>query len=533
MDTATTEHEKVTPEHEKVTPELVSEPGGDVEVAAPPTRASTEIEAAADAALVMPGIAGRDEFLSLCLQAKLLSMSGAAPSAVRDNPHVALHIAMVGRDLGISPSAAIELIDVIESGGKIRLSLSPQLLNGQLRRLGLGSVKPWVMTADRCVAVAFGPGGIDPRCAKAVQQAKRDDVDPEHVDDCSCDVIGDTEFTWDDALMAGLVGADCKPGVHSTKCGNKQSDRKWRCNQGYITYPKRMMWWRASGFCTDDYFPEAGLGLYTAEELGALVDENGRAIDVESIEVPEGFEDKQEQARREAEAAAVEVDHDAVWELQTLVAAMPDEQRAQLRERFSSMPKLKGHRLSALPRALVPLVQSIVRGLEAGARREGWDRDAAVADVERRVAESVIAAATGWAGRDDGGATDTTENRDAQTPTVAQETPGGDDATDHSEATSESSTATRAPAESEREPQQQTLGGGEEPASKVEMARRTRDLVAATDPAVVDRVVEEVKAMGLREVRAQLGARQLDREGENDVVRMRLTIRLLEEAAKG
>ena len=51
----------------------------------------------------MPGVPGRDEFLALALQARMLSMSGAAPKAVRSNPYVVLHVAMVGTRPGCSP----------------------------------------------------------------------------------------------------------------------------------------------------------------------------------------------------------------------------------------------------------------------------------------------------------------------------------------------------------------------------------------------------------------------------------------------
>lgn len=278
--------------------------------------ANARIDAAATEAAGLPGVPGRDEFLSLAMQARILSMSGAAPEAVRGNPYVAFHVAMVGRDLGISPSAALELVDIIKSGGQYRLSLSPQLLNGQIRRLGLGSIVPLVQQVDRCVAVALAPGGhADVRCGATW---------PEHAEGCRCQgILGSTEFTWEEARMAGLVAEGCQPGAHTVKCLNRNSAAWDRCNGGYVTYPKRMMWWRAGGYCADDWFPEAGLGLYSPEELGSVVDAEGRPIDPTTVELPEGYQPKA------AEPVAMAGDR-AVAELRHDIAALPDEGRQAL-----------------------------------------------------------------------------------------------------------------------------------------------------------------------------------------------------------
>lgn len=267
----------------------------------------TAIERAAQAAIDNPGIPGRDEFLSLAAQARILSLSAAAPKAVQNDPHLAFHVAMIGRDLGISPSAALELIDVIEGtrGKPPQLSLSPQLLNGQIRRLGLGSIVPAIKTDRICVAVVLGPNGrLDPRCKRTWPDHWRDEHDP--TARCECrDQLGDYEFTWEDAQMAGLAGADCQPGQHTKDCENWVRGKF--CNQGYKAYPKRMMWWRASGFAADDYFPEAGLGLYTAEELGAVVDQDGRPVDPANAELPPGYGPKAIDAPRENPRASQEV----------------------------------------------------------------------------------------------------------------------------------------------------------------------------------------------------------------------------------
>lgn len=295
--------------------EVVDRPAG-----APPAvrEEPTALERAADELLATPGAPGRDEFLVLATTARLLSMSRGAPAQVRNDPWLALHMALIGRDLGISPSAAIAQIDVIGEGDDAQLAPSPELINGQVKRLGLGSVVPCRSTPDECIAVALAPGGrIDPRCRRTYPEhvhafvgGGSDECDgcgeehrhPVHAmagGPCSCThdrIFGDYHFTWAEAIGAGLVDERCTPYEHWAK-PNAPAGQEWKrenrckCRQGYRTYPKRMMWWRAAGYCADDWFPEASIGLYTPEELGAVVDpDTGRMIDPGTVELPEGFE---------------------------------------------------------------------------------------------------------------------------------------------------------------------------------------------------------------------------------------------------
>lgn len=338
-------------------------------------RANEAIVAASDAAINNPGIPGRDEFLALAMQARVLSMSGAAPELVQNNPHLAFHIAMVGRDLGISPSAALELIDVIPGRGNKppKLSLSPQLINGQIRRLGLGSIVPVIKASRRCIAVAMGPDGFyDPRCKP---------LWPDHHERCECTIrsfIGETEFTWEMARNAGLVAEGCEPGKHTNHCKDRNS--KGGCNNGYVTYPERMLWWRASGFLADDVFPEASLGMYTPEALGALVDGEGRPVDPATVELPDGYEPKAIEAPAPKETGPVAA-ADVLDDLRVRVAALPDAQRATYREKWLESQRLRGFTLENLPEDRLNLATSMLVGFEKIAGREGWDAEAARAEV--------------------------------------------------------------------------------------------------------------------------------------------------------
>jgi hypothetical protein len=327
------------------------------------------IEAAADAALSMPGVPGRDEFLQLAVTSRMLSMSGAAPKLIRGNPHLAFHVALVGRDLGISPSAALELIDVLDIPGQgPRLSLSPQLMNGQLRRLGLGSVKPLKRTMHEAIAGAYDPEGV---------------------------LMGESEFTWEDAVIAGLADKRCQPNAHWTpNSGNGKCD----CRQGYRAWPKRMLWWRAAGFCADDYFPEAGLGLYSPEALGAMVDEHGRPVDPATVSLPDGYDPGGNGATKGLPPGDERADGAELWALQARAHALPDAHKRELRQRREQTPALRTDAgvipFWQLPDRGLRIAKSLVAGLESRAEREvdGWDRAEALDSVGRHLAGLIVGA---------------------------------------------------------------------------------------------------------------------------------------------
>jgi hypothetical protein len=369
-----------------ITPDAVTTPeaqaGTALVPAAPDHGRDSAMVAAAEAALQAPGAMGHSEFWALAAQARILSMSGGAPKAIREDPHLALHVAMIGRDLGISPSAAVELIDVIPGrGGEKRLSLSPQLMNGQLRRLGIGCILPAERTNTRCEAVAFGPAGPDRRCTKTGVVA--------HVPDCECDVLGTSEFTWEDGRLAGLVAQGCKPGDHTQKCRNSQTAANQRCNNGYVTYPKRMLWWRASGFAADDYFPEAGLGLYSPEELGATVDADGRAIDVASVEIPPGYERQAVGTGSGGGPAQAEqrADPAELWALQERLHALPAGVKDELRARWNGdESRVKGFKPHDLPATKLRAAKALVNAHWAQATAAGVDEADELAQLRKGLA---------------------------------------------------------------------------------------------------------------------------------------------------
>lgn len=456
-------------------------------------QAAAAIVAASEAALANPGMPGRDEFLTLATTARMLCLSGAAPKAVRNNPYVAFHIAMVGRDLGISPSAALELIDVIDGQNGPRLSLSPQLINAQIRRLGLGSIVPAIQTAERCVAVALGPHGkLDIRCKRTW---------PDHAEGCACaDILGDYEWTWEDAQMANLAGNECAPGNHSIKCSSSGSDRQFKCSQGNKTYPKRMHWWRASGYLADDVFPEAGLGLYTAEELGATVDDEGRAIDVASVDLPDGYQQALPPPNPNNEAAT---DEDK-WNLKLRIMALPDDIGAELRETWKKSDKVSA--VDKLTAAGMKVAQAMVSGAESKARTKHKDWNSAKA-IETIAATVVANLSPPWSAKPDS----------APTPTPPPES--GAPAPASTDQTAEPSTARKSALSGpDSTPDGERGHAAPEPTDE--------DLEGAS-PKLINDVIAEVLAMKAHDVDKALTGYKLHTEGELDTRKRRLTLAIV------
>lgn len=306
----------------------------------------------------IPIIPGMEEMHALATQARIMAMSGIVPKALQGKPADVFVVLLTGRDLGVPITAAVNLIHVIEG----RPSIAPKLLNARLRQLGVGSILKFYSARDKAVVCALEPGG---RFSRACLKAAKTNGG-EHLDDCACEgIIGETEFNWSDAILGGLVMPDCTPEVHTAKCKAYASRPFERCRQGYRTYPGRMMLWRASGWCADEYFPEAQLGLYSPEELGALVDEDGEPIDPGSIALPPGFEPPPVEVNPLDEPAAPE----AVALLKARVAHLPLDERRKMLARWAE--KVNEGRLNNVDHLTIRqegIANALVNGAEATAR---------------------------------------------------------------------------------------------------------------------------------------------------------------------
>lgn len=342
------------------TPHLVDEVSG---AGVPPTPRDA-IERAAELAIASPELPGRDEFLTLAMTARVLSMSPGVKKGYRNNPHLCLQAILIGRELGIGPTTALEMIDPIPEGrgGEddddrsssrsaakgYRLTMTPKLLNARLQQLGLGRMVPIQRNAAGVVLECLGP-----------------DNQP----------LGPpAEFLWSDAQAAHLAGGQCVPSedgrsiVHS-----KAWDGKGRpgcgCKSTYYSYPKRMLSHRATGFAADDYYPGARLGLYSPDEVGAITDAEGNAIDPAKVAVPEGFETPALPPGRPEDKPVPKAASADAQEMLDRINALPKEMRDELSQRKQADDRLRGIPVADMDVQALRRLGAHVRGYEAKAAK--------------------------------------------------------------------------------------------------------------------------------------------------------------------
>lgn len=199
--------------------------------------------------------------------------SGLAPAGVK-NWQAAVIAIQAGRELGIPPTVAIREIYVVKG----RPSCSSQLMMALVRAAyGPSAMRVKSNTATECTVEYRIPGW---------------------------DGTSSVTFTIDDARKAGLLS-----------------------NDTWSKYPRAMLRNRAISEAARSAFPDAILGMYTPEEMGAPVDEEGRivvtgtVIDHETGEVLEAPE-TDPMAALHAEGAKHGIKHPAfsAWAKATLKA---------------------------------------------------------------------------------------------------------------------------------------------------------------------------------------------------------------------
>ena len=161
----------------------------------------------------------------------VLVKSRMLPSSIT-TPEAAAAIILKGRELGIGPMEAFSGITVIQG----KPTVSPQLMLSLINRSGL--------MAD----MAYDDDGN----AARVTMRRKGQPSP-HTE----------TFSMEDARKLQLAGKDN---------WNKQ--------------PRTMRKWRAIAACARIKFPDVIAGMYTHEELGAEVDEDGEIIDVPVVPAP-------------------------------------------------------------------------------------------------------------------------------------------------------------------------------------------------------------------------------------------------------
>jgi hypothetical protein len=163
------------------------------------------------------------EWQAMREQAKALVSSKFLPKAV-DTPEKAIAVMMTGRELGIGPMQALRCVHIIDGKPTLAAELIAALV---LKRVPGAVFEVAQSTNERCVVVAARPGR------------------PEH----------EYPFTMEDAKAAGLTGKD-----------------NWK------KYPRAMLRSRAITEAARAVFPDATMGLYDPDELGAVTNADGEIV---------------------------------------------------------------------------------------------------------------------------------------------------------------------------------------------------------------------------------------------------------------
>lgn len=166
------------------------------------------------------------EFAMMKEFGKMAVASGFLPTSIK-TPEQAVIIIMKGRELGIPPMNAFSSIAVVQG----KPTMSAELMLSMIYKNVKGAIVNFIQTdAQQCVIEAQRPGG------RATQFT----------------------FSMEDAKRANLVGKG-----------------PWQ------TYPQAMLRARCISAMARAMFPDALSGIvYTPEELGAQIDDDGDVIDV-------------------------------------------------------------------------------------------------------------------------------------------------------------------------------------------------------------------------------------------------------------
>ena len=491
-------------------------PGTEV-VQADGLQAALMAAAEAGAGQGMATIPEVSEFAHLCQVARLLSMSALSPEKIRGKPYDALLIILTARDLGIPITSGLRKISIIEG----QPSIDTELQLALVRQRGYGAVLPIQENFTQeplryAGAVAVGPNG----------QAMGPMV----------------LFTWEDAKTAGYVDDACLPEAHDRRRVTKGSGDRQRsfegclCKENWKTVPRDMLWWRAAARARRIYFPEATTGMYDADELGGIIDVEGRLVDPTTAPLPDGYVDQDEQRAQQAAAADQRGDPDDLLDLQLRIRALPTQVRDEMRTAWKENDRIQGRPPYALPQRLVKMAKAMLTGWEASAKRadKTWDRDRAREQVREEVGYQIgeLLLYGFWRGFPPG-VTPAAEPEPAPQPepeaaTAAQEpqepsetAAGTPAAPEAPEAQGDDQGPASDDADTEPEPDEPDRDWSPElRAASAELAR----LVKEAAPYVADTIGQAVKGLSWQAVNKALEEAGLSTEGPIDLRRMRLSI---------
>lgn len=173
------------------------------------------------------------EWRAMREQAKELVASGFLPRAV-NSPEKAIAIIQTGRELGLGPMQALRTIHIIEG----KPCMSADLIAGLALRHVPGAVLRVAETTEKVCVVQASRSGQD---------------------------LTTFRFSIEDAQKAGLTGKD-----------------NWR------KYPRAMLRARAITEAARAIFPDAVMGLYDPDELGATTDASGQVVVTQARDLDTG-----------------------------------------------------------------------------------------------------------------------------------------------------------------------------------------------------------------------------------------------------
>lgn len=185
----------------------------------------------------VPAIPGANEWALMQAQAETLAKSDIIPAAYRRKPENIVVAALTGRQYGWDVLTAMRSGHVIEG----QWGMKPEAMLGLVRRAG------------HSVRAEISNDGA------TVHGTRADTGDEMSV-----------TFTMEDAKRAKLTG--------------KGTWAQW---------PANMCMWRATGMLCRMLFGDITAGVYTAEELGASVNEDGEVVDIYEPVEPEPLSDEQ------------------------------------------------------------------------------------------------------------------------------------------------------------------------------------------------------------------------------------------------
>jgi hypothetical protein len=302
-------------------------------------------------------VPAQDEIRMLASLANTLCSSALVPVALRDKPADVFLVLLTARDNGVAITTALREFHPID--GKV--SMSPKVRHA--------------MANQRAVEMGWR---IYPEADNDAWQATWVGIK----DGATYSVT----FTWQNGQQAKLVGRECEPGNHTDTCHKGQPGKgnsTTVCKSNWYQWEGRMLSARARGYLLDDAFPEVATGLYSPDELGAITDDEGNPVDLDSVEVPTGMPQSRRQrqrAQRGTEQEDKPLTDDERAGFQARIDHLPAEARDELvkvwtKPKHDENNNVVGHYLPPLGRchqSHLRKMEAVLASVEQRAKRGTW-----------------------------------------------------------------------------------------------------------------------------------------------------------------